>query len=210
MRLLEESFVITCPNPKCRRQFKESIVLTINSVEPPKQYEACPFCFASLEIESPNNKENTSEQEPQKVVVQEPILENETLKFEEFEENLDELTDEDQEKKDSGSGFFSKVKSLIPGSSGTKKDKKQKTEESETDLGILVEKEDRLKDKIEIKTPSKTEEQKNIESANKQDANSGCPQSFGYLANRPKDEPIPQVCFVCPKMVDCMLSPKEN
>ncbi|UCC58399.1 MAG: hypothetical protein JSW14_00250 [Candidatus Bathyarchaeum sp.] len=34
---------------------------------------------------------------------------------------------------------------------------------------------------------------------------SDCPQDFGYLANRPKDAPIPQECLFCPKMVDCML-----
>ncbi len=38
---------------------------------------------------------------------------------------------------------------------------------------------------------------------------SGCPKDFGYLANRPKDAPIPQECLLCPKMVDCMLKVKE-
>lgn len=37
----------------------------------------------------------------------------------------------------------------------------------------------------------------------------GCPQEFGYLANRPKDAPIPQECLLCPKIVDCMLRAKE-
>jgi hypothetical protein len=36
-----------------------------------------------------------------------------------------------------------------------------------------------------------------------------CPEKFGYLANRPKDAPIPPECLLCPKMVDCMLSAKE-
>jgi len=34
---------------------------------------------------------------------------------------------------------------------------------------------------------------------------SECPHHFGYLANRPKDVPIPQDCLTCPKIVDCML-----
>ena len=34
---------------------------------------------------------------------------------------------------------------------------------------------------------------------------SGCPHRFGYLANRPKDAPIPQECLTCQKIVDCML-----
>lgn len=207
--MLEESLVVTCPNPKCNRQFKESIVLTVNSIKPPKQYEACPFCFASLEIQSPDEKDKISEQEIQTVVPEEPIPENETLEFK-SEESLEEPTNDSKEKiKDSGSSFFSKVKSFIPGSGSPKKDKKLRAEESETNLEISSEKEDHLKEKIELKA-NKTDNQKHIESKNKQDSNSGCPQSFGYLANRPKDETIPQVCFVCPKMVDCMLSPKEN
>ena len=34
---------------------------------------------------------------------------------------------------------------------------------------------------------------------------SECSHHFGYLANRPKDAPIPQECLTCPKIVDCML-----
>jgi hypothetical protein len=34
---------------------------------------------------------------------------------------------------------------------------------------------------------------------------SECSHHFGYLANRPKDSPIPQECLTCPKIVDCML-----
>jgi hypothetical protein len=39
----------------------------------------------------------------------------------------------------------------------------------------------------------------------KEREHSGCPEAFGYLANRPKDVPIPQECLLCPKIVDCML-----
>ena len=34
---------------------------------------------------------------------------------------------------------------------------------------------------------------------------SECSHHFGYLANRPKDVPIPQECLTCPKIVGCML-----
>jgi len=32
---------------------------------------------------------------------------------------------------------------------------------------------------------------------------SGCPNYFGYLANRPKNAPIPQECLTCQKMLEC-------
>ncbi|UCC58128.1 MAG: hypothetical protein JSW14_07190 [Candidatus Bathyarchaeum sp.] len=33
-----------------------------------------------------------------------------------------------------------------------------------------------------------------------------CPYHFGYLASRPKGSPIPQECFVCQRLGDCMVS----
>lgn len=36
---------------------------------------------------------------------------------------------------------------------------------------------------------------------------SACSRHFGYLANRPKDAPIPQECLVCLKIVNCILKP---
>ena len=210
VRLLEESLIDNCPNPKCGRQFKESIVLTINSVEPPIQYDACPFCFTNLKTESQIEQKNNTEQEIKKVDAQEPIIENEGLEFEEFETSSFEPSNNQDKVKDSGSSFLSKVKSLMPGSSNSKEEKKQKLEESETELEILIKKEDQLEDKLKTKPKVKKQEQKGNESTSKQDADSGCLNYFGYLANRPKDESIPQVCFVCPKMVDCMLSPREN
>ncbi len=39
----------------------------------------------------------------------------------------------------------------------------------------------------------------------KEKGSSECSHHFGYLANRPKDAPIPQECLTCPKIVDCML-----
>ena len=38
--------------------------------------------------------------------------------------------------------------------------------------------------------------------------NKRCSRHFGYLANRPKDAPIPQECLVCSKIVNCMLKLK--
>ncbi len=32
----------------------------------------------------------------------------------------------------------------------------------------------------------------------------GCKNSIGYLKRRPKNSPIPEECFTCNKMIDCM------
>ena len=213
MRLLEESLIVNCPNPKCQRQFKESILLTITSVTPPKQYNACPYCFANLETEPPIGQTAT----PEKIIEQkadpEPILnEDEVIETEEYVESVEEHSESKvlEQEKDSGPSFFRKVKALIPGSNGNKKIKKQKTEEPKDEPELVIKKEDTLKDELEVELPVKKEEPELPLSARKEESSSVCPATFGYLANRPKDESIPQVCFVCPKMVDCMLSPRDS
>ncbi|MEJ2127191.1 MAG: hypothetical protein P8X84_06800, partial [Candidatus Bathyarchaeota archaeon] len=50
-RLPKKSPAVICPNPKCGKEIEESIILNVLSVNPPKQYEACPYCFSELEKE---------------------------------------------------------------------------------------------------------------------------------------------------------------
>ena len=54
--------------------------------------------------------------------------------------------------------------------------------------------EEKKKEEPPVKPPKKEEK-----------GPSGCPHRFGYLANRPKNAPIPQECLTCQKIVDCML-----
>lgn len=213
MRLLEESLIVNCPNPKCQRQFKESILLTINSVTPPKQYNACPYCFANLETEPLIGQTATPEKIVEQKVDPDPILnEDEVIEIEEDMESVEDQSELKvlEQEKDSGPSFFKKVKALIPGSNGNKKNKKQKTEEPKAEPELEIEKEDTSKDKQEVEVPIEKEEPKIPPSSKKEESNSVCPATFGYLANRQKDESIPQACFVCPKMVDCMLSPRDK
>ena len=56
------------------------------------------------------------------------------------------------------------------------------------------EEEEKKKEEPPVKPPEKEEK-----------GPSGCSHHFGYLANRPRDAPIPQECLTCPKIVDCML-----
>jgi len=159
--------LVVCPNPKCQKEFEESILVTIRSVTPPKQYKACPYCFSELDQEPVKEKE-ISEPAIKKEVIdlnQEPTPE--TVVPNALEKNID-----------SGPKLFNKVKSLI---SNNGKPKKEKIKENE--------------DKFTI---------------NKESQSASCPETYGYLANRPKDAPIPQTCLSCPKMVDCMLSPREK
>jgi hypothetical protein len=136
MRLPEESVVVVCSNPKCRRRIEEPILLTNLSFTPAEQYDACPYCFAKLEPETAVNQQ------------------------EEVIPSVDEALEKDE---DTSSRLMKKVEDLILASN------EPKGKENET----------------------------------------GCPQDFGYLANRPKDAPIPQECLVCPKMVDCMLKAEK-
>jgi len=177
--------VVVCPNPKCRREIEEPILLTILSVTPPKEYEACPYCFANLEPEP------TIEQKD----VPEPTVDQEEVMEEKEATSTIKSVNSVLEKVKAGPRFLKKVKALIPSSNGSQKEKREKTEEPHA--------EPTGKEATATKEEPKTEP-----SAKKESWSSGCPQSFGYLANRPPETPIPPECLLCPKMVDCMLSPK--
>ena len=193
--------MVVCPNPRCQRQITDPVLLTIHSITPPIQYDACPYCLAKIEpkpqIEQKDPPEPTIEQTaaPEHTIEQEDTLE--TKEPEEPEKTEKETVDDKsgnnvlENVKDSRPSFLKKVKALIPGSNGLKKETAPKTEP-----------------KIELNT--KKTELKNVPFTSKEDLTNGCPETFGYLANRPKDVPIPQVCLVCPKMVDCMLSPRDD
>ena len=197
-RLSEESIVVVCPNPKCRREIEEPILLTIRSETPPKEYEACPYCFTKLEPEPQMEQEE----------VPEPAAEQKEVMAQEDESSLP--TSSVLEKVKSGPRFLQRFKALIPGSD---KEKREKPVEPQVEPAIKeiekpVEEEPEAEPVFKEEEP---EEEPQIEpSVQKESESSGCPERFGYLANRPPDTPIPSQCLVCPKMVDCMLSPRES
>ena len=181
----EESVVVVCPNPKCRREIEEPILLTIISVTPPKEYEACPYCFANLEPEPPIEQKDV----PEPTVDQEEVMEEEVTSSPSVNSVLEKV-------KDSSPWFLKKVRALIPSSNEPQKKKREKTEEPQAEPSGKEE------------TATK-EEPKTKPSAEKEKGSSGCPHTFGYLAKRPPETPIPQECLLCPKIVDCMLGTKE-
>ena len=221
-RLQEESLVVVCPNPKCQRQIKEPVLLTIHSVTPKKQYNACPYCFAKIEPEPLIDQKAALEPSvvhtaaPESVIKQEEALE--TKEPEELENPEKETSDDPsgnnvlEKVNDSGPSFLKKFKALIPGSNGLKKEKKQQTEEPEPEVEAEPSIKNENAPRIEQQTEhaAKKTKPKPAPSVSKEDLKKGCPETFGYLANRPKDVSIPQVCLVCPKMVDCMLSPRDD
>jgi hypothetical protein len=199
---LTEAVIIVCPNPKCKKEIEEPILLTILSVTPPKQYEACPYCFAKLEQETLVEMEIVSE--PAEIEHKEVIEEaKEATSNESVNAVLENVND-------SGSSFFQKVKALIPNSNRPQKKKQEKTEEPQTAPSIIEENEAVINEepRAESFTEKETKEVPIIEPFAKKENQSdfsGCPETFGYLAKRPKDAPIPQQCMLCPKIVDCML-----
>jgi hypothetical protein len=229
--LTEESIVIACPNPNCRKEIKEPMLLKILCVTPPEQYEACPYCFAKLQLKEHPQKSEVSELElNQEETDLEELEQKEDIHAEESpnvyeEDEIEEILPERdvvKKVKESHVSFLQKVKSLIPTGNGSKKDEtdskpevKVKPEEVFDENEDLYENEDVDDDFENDKSDGeeKTEikmEPKSPESVKTEKEQSGCPEFFGYLANREKDVPIPSVCYVCPKMVDCMLSPKNE
>jgi hypothetical protein len=229
--LTEESIMVACPNPNCRKEIREPVLLKILCVTPPEQYEACPYCFAKLQLNEYPQKSEVSELElNQEATTLEELEQEENMHSEQSlnadeEDEIEEVlpqTDVLKKVKESRAGFLQRVKSLIPTGNGSKKDEGDfKAEVKVKPKQVIDENEDLYKDEDvddefgidESDGEEKTEikmELKSRESVKTEDKQSGCPESFGYLANREKDVPIPSVCYVCPKMVDCMLSPKNE
>jgi len=216
VRLSEESVVVVCPNPKCRREIGKPILLTVLSVTPPKEYEACPYCFTDLTPEPQIEKEN----------VPEPTVEAEE-RLDEAEETASTSETETSllEKVKPSPSFLKRVKSWIPRAGNAQKEERQleepkaepivkeeekrTEEEPETEPDIGKEPEEAPKTEPAVKAEPKEVPETEL-ADKKEDECSGCPGEFGYLANRPPDTPIPPQCLVCPKMVDCMLCPRES
>ena len=204
----EETSVVVCPNPKCRREIEEPLLLTIRSVTPPTQYEACPYCFTKLEPEPPIEQDDA----PEPTVEQEEATEEE-------DEPIPSENSVVEKVKASSPGFLQRVKALIPNSNGPQKEKIKKPEEPQAKPAAKKEEEKTTKEEPETESIAKEEEPIEEEPreepetktvVEKETEFAGCPATFGYLANRPPDAPIPPECLVCPKMVDCMLSPRES
>ena len=192
--MVEDSFEI-CSNPNCKKKFKEPILLTIHSVTPEIKYEACPYCFANLKGESSLEEDTSLDDTFEQNNVSKPnILQKEVI----VEENSFNITENSilDKVKDSRPSLFKKVKNLIPTPKGSPKKNGEKTK-------LMTEPEDNKEKTLQEKSITKSSEEKEIRS-------SGCPEFYGYLANRSQDVPIPQECLVCKKMVDCMLSPRNQ
>ena len=213
----EESLLFICPNPKCGEEFENPLVLTVLSVDPPKKYEACPKCFAKIVREKLLKEKEESDLSQIKI----DSKDNEVLESKDEIETDENVSLDKEEKPDLP--FFQRVKRLISNNNRSETETKELKDES---VPII---EDNIPNKPEtdyepenleqhemIETISSeiTETAKKIsdseESISKETESTECPESFGYLSNRPKDEPIPQKCLVCSRMVDCMLSPRKN
>jgi hypothetical protein len=189
-----EAITFVCPNPKCRREIEEPILLTVLSVTPPKKYEACPYCLSKLEQELPEEQET----------IPEPVMA-------EPEEVMDEETMPNsvlEKVKVSAPQLLKKVRALIPNANESQKEKIEEPQaEPANKEENLEEEEQEIETVVVYEAPKETP--KIEQSAEKEKGSSGCPQSFGYLATRPKDAPIPTECLLCPRIVDCMLKPDE-
>ena len=139
-----ESGVVVCPHPKCRREIEEPILLNSLSTSPKEQYHACPYCFTKLDVDVEDTQPPKEEEKKEEELAIEPL---------------------------------------------EKKQPMIKPPEKEQPTIKPMEKEE-----PKVKPPQKEAK-----------APSGCTHNFGYLANRPKNDPIPQECLTCPKIVDCML-----
>jgi hypothetical protein len=230
--LSEETVVVICPNPKCGREIQEPILLAILSATPPKKFKACPYCFTDLtpepEIEKEDIPEDTVEDEEVLDEIEENVdtTDSETSGLEKaksgpsFLQRVKSLipsrsndaqkeVEELQDEADAIEEEMVTQEELTPEPKAV-----EEPEEVPTGEPLVEDESEELEETEELEEAEELEELEEAptieEPETKETESSGCPEEFGYLANRPPDTPIPSRCLVCPKMVDCMLSPKHE
>ena len=65
------------------------------------------------------------------------------------------------------------------------------------------------KNKTILKIQTKESLKSTNETVKEENFTSACSRSYGYLAVRPKNSPIPQECLCCLKVVDCLYNAKK-
>jgi hypothetical protein len=65
------------------------------------------------------------------------------------------------------------------------------------------------KNKTVIKNHKKESLKPTKDIENSEKVTSGCSHSYGYLAVRPKNSPIPQECLSCLQVIDCLYKNKK-
>jgi DNA-directed RNA polymerase subunit RPC12/RpoP len=84
-----------------------------------------------------------------------------------------------------------------------KKEEKKTEPEEEKTVEIQTEQEPEMEPETTASEPQEEQEVK-AEAKPASDNPSTCAHHLGYLKNRPKNTPVPEECFTCIKMLDCM------
>lgn len=85
-----------------------------------------------------------------------------------------------------------------------KKDEKKAEPKEEKAVEIQEETEQEMGQETTANEPEKGPEVK-VETKPSSENPSTCCHYLGYLKNRPKNTPVPEECFTCIKMLDCMV-----
>lgn len=180
-----ESFYL-CPNPECRKIFQKPIVLTDLSKTPARVHPACPHCGFDLERASPFR----GQKKPKMVVEVPPSPKKssviEDASYVEKQKRLEEPMVSVRTPEPANSVGLTE----IPG---------KPTIAVETQELPEVPSEG-----IEAPRIPKEEHPPTISSKQMEAKPSGCPKFFGYLKRIPKNASLPDECFRCPKMVECL------
>lgn len=173
-----------CPNPECRKVFEKPVSLTDLSTRPPRGYLACPYCGRDLE--------GISKVTPEESKVEHSLpLE----KPQSYTENLAVRTEATE----------------LETPDSPKISKMQEVSKSTFSAGISrgLKRVSQL-EKKSIKRPSKPKETPKKHMKKKRSkSRRTCSHFLGYLRTLPKNVPIPDECFGCLQLVDCVTGAKK-
>jgi len=214
-----ESFFL-CPNPKCKKIFQKPMKLTVLSETPPLEHSACPHCGVILTALHPRTQEKPKLPVKTQLKREKPKLKIEDLldreKYPELKReckiatgNQETITPIESTEISDASAVVDtpKLEALIEQpieEDGAKVIETPKSPEDSHEYRKLQHPNGKPLSTEQIEASE--EELQTIPSKNIPARPQECPHYFGYLKAIPKNSPMPEECFCCPKIMECFTS----
>lgn len=182
-----------CPNPECRKVFKEPVWLTDLSKTPPESFQSCPHCGENLETSSsPGVKKSP---EPESTIKPSHFLRD----FKKSSEGASAIQKESVPKRMETTREFSR--SSLQTNTFESSEKSADSQEPKT---LVKTPEIRKVTPTEsTETPKRHEVKKLFQSSRT------CSHFFGYVRTLPKKSPFPDECLGCPQLLKCLKAPRK-
>jgi hypothetical protein len=191
-----------CPNPGCKKIFRNPAKVKDLSETPHRIHYSCPECGTDVKpfLKSDTSKETTTEAKPKQPATPKPVYLKQKPETQPIMPKPISLSQKSETQPATPKPVYLK-----------QKPETQPIMPKPISLSQKSETQPATPSQIQIKEPEPKQKDQTLKPAIAEDnpkttESSGCQYYFGYLGNRQKNEAIPETCLACPNSLDCMLS----